>query len=259
MIVKDQLQRKLQFKKPPKRIVSLVPSLTELIVDLGLEKELIGVTKFCVHPKHLRHSKAIVGGTKQIKLDKIKDLQPDVILCNKEENTQEIIEQLQAVSPIHISDINTLDDCYELIEMYGGIFNKKEKVTHLISTIKKEREHFQTFIENKPQKSVAYFIWKDPWMIAASGTFISCMLQEAGFKNGFSKEARYPEITLDDPRLLKADIIFLSSEPYPFKEEHVKMLKSHFPNIEIKIVDGELFSWYGSRLTKAFTYFRSLY
>jgi iron complex transport system substrate-binding protein len=259
MIYNDQLNREIQFKKTPERIVSLVPSQTELLVDLGLEASIVGVTKFCVHPRHLRMSKVVVGGTKQINIEKIKALKPDIILCNKEENTKAIIESLDGIAPIHISDIYNLEDCFELIKMYGELFKVEEKASALIVNIKKEREIFQLQLQNKEKLKVAYFIWKNPWMVAASNTFIDVMITEAGFVNVFEDEKRYPELSIDNSKLKDADLIFLSSEPFPFKENHILELQNQFPNKTIKIVDGELFSWYGSRLQKSYKYFERLH
>lgn len=256
--MKDQLNREIQFNKTPKRIISLVPSQTELLVDIGLEALIVGVTKFCVHPKHLRISKAVVGGTKQINIEKIKTLQPDIILCNKEENTKEMIAELEKIAPVHISNINNLEDCFELINMYGEIFNIKRTTSTLISNIKIEREVFQGQNKSRPLK-LAYFIWKKPWMVAASDNFIDVMINEAGFTNVFKNEKRYPEIELNHSKLKEAELIFLSSEPFPFKEEHVLELKEKFPEKIVKIVDGELFSWYGSRLLKSYEYFKTLH
>tara|TARA_R110002049_G_scaffold34829_1_gene113027 strand:+ start:1850 stop:2626 length:777 start_codon:yes stop_codon:yes gene_type:complete len=256
--MKDQLKRDIQLKKTPKRIISLVPSQTELLVDLGLEASIVGVTKFCVHPKHLRMSKAVVGGTKQINVEKIKALRPDIILCNKEENTKEIIESLKDIAPIHVSEIYNLEDCFELINMYGEIFNIKRTTSTLVSNIQLEREAFQLQFQNIDKLKVAYFIWKKPWMVAASENFIDAMITEAGFVNVFKDDKRYPEVNLSNPKFKEADLIFLSSEPFPFKDEHVLELKAKFPEKIIKIVDGELFSWYGSRLLKSYKYFETL-
>lgn len=257
--MKDQLNRTIQLNVSPKRIVSLVPSQTELLVDLGLESLLVGITKFCVHPHYLKKSKAIVGGTKQVNVEKIKALQPDIILCNKEENTKAIIEALGSIAPIHISDINNLQDCFELILMYGKIFNVEKKASGLISKIKIQRDAFRLKLQTIKSLKVAYFIWKNPYMIAASNTFIDTMLGEAGFINVFMEKERYPEVDLKHPRLKDTDVIFLSSEPFPFKMSHVSELKAVFPDKRVEIVDGELFSWYGSRLLKSFTYFNSLH
>ncbi len=251
----DQIGRKLQFKRTPKRIVSLVPSQTELLVDLGLENSIVGVTKFCIHPDHIRKSKKVVGGTKQIHVNKIEALQPDIILCNKEENTKAMVASLEHIAPVHVSDIFNLDDAMELIRAYGELFNVVDKASTIINTIKTNKLLHQT---NALTHKVAYFIWRDPWMVAARNTFIDAMLEEAGFINVFKKDQRYPEVTLDNETLLSADIILLSSEPYPFKEEHINELNAVLPNQHIKLVDGELFSWYGSRLIKSFEYFRAL-
>jgi len=255
---KDQLNRKILFGRKPKRIVSLVPSQTELLVDLGLEAFIVGVTKFCVHPNHLRMSKVVVGGTKDVNIEKIKALRPDIILCNKEENTKEMIELLTGIAPIHISDVYNLEDSFELINMYGDIFEIERKASDLIDNIKIEREAFQLQNQDKENLKVAYFIWKKPWMVAASDNFIDVMIREAGFTNVFESEKRYPEIGLDNLKLKEADVIFLSSEPFPFRDNDIVELQSQFPDKTIKIVDGELFSWYGSRLLQSYSYCRLL-
>ena len=253
----DQLNRELQLNKSPKRIVSLVPSQTELLVDLGLENELIGITKFCVHPSSLRKNKTIVGGTKQVNIEKIKGLKPDIILCNKEENTEDMVKALESIAPIHISVVNTVEDCLELIKMYGSIFNVSANASDLIVAITTERQKFQSALQSTEKKKVAYFIWKNPWMIAASNTFINTMINEAGFSNVFENEARYPEIDLEHPKLKEADFILLSSEPYPFKYKDVEDFKNEFQDKKAMIVDGEMFSWYGSRLLKSYKYFKT--
>lgn len=252
----DQLNRELQLNKSPKRIVSLVPSQTELLVDLGLENELVGVTKFCVHPSSLRKNKTIVGGTKQVNIEKIKALQPDIILCNKEENTEDMVKALESIAPIHISDVNTVEDCLELIMMYSEIFKTSFKASELIEAIKIERAEFHSKITSRQKPKVAYFIWKNPWMVAASNTFINTMINEAGFINVFENEERYPEISLGNSKLKEADCILLSSEPYPFKNRDVDFFKEQFQNKKVEIVDGEMFSWYGSRLLKSYNYFQ---
>ncbi|MBR9757107.1 MAG: ABC transporter substrate-binding protein [Algicola sp.] len=259
MQVKDQLQRTLVFSKPPRRIVSLVPSLTELICDLGLKQSLVGVTKFCVHPESIRTQADVVGGTKQVHFNKIKALQPDVILCNKEENTKALVEGCAEIAPVHVSDLNNLDDCLELIGMYGDLFEVKPKALKLVGAIEEANRNFKTFIKNKASLKVAYFIWKDPWMVAAQNTFVDCLLKLNGFENVFANLERYPEIALDDIELKEADLILLSSEPYPFKTAHKMALEKQFPKTKVLLVDGEMFSWYGSRLLYAFDYFRHLH
>ncbi|WCO02673.1 ABC transporter substrate-binding protein [Psychroserpens ponticola] len=258
MFLKDQLNRKLQINGIPERIVSLVPSQTELLVDLGLEDAIVGVTKFCIHPKHLQKGKTIVGGTKQVHLEKIKKLNPDVILCNMEENTKEMISVLESIAPVHISDIYTIDDCLELIKMYGILFHKIEKAESIVAEIKLKRNAFELLISNRPKLNVAYFIWKKPWMVAANQTFINEMLSINNFRNVYQDVNRYPEIGLLELKEKLPDVILLSSEPYPFKDSDIVGIKSMLPETEVIIVDGEAFSWYGSRLIKAFDYFKEL-
>ncbi|MBW2961011.1 ABC transporter substrate-binding protein [Mesonia aestuariivivens] len=254
MQFQDQLLRTFQLKKTPQRIISLVPSQTELLVDLGLREKLVGITKFCVHPTDLKKEVEIVGGTKEVKLKKIKALQPDLILCNKEENTPKMVADLEQIAPVHVSNISTIEESLVLIGQYGKIFSIEEKTNCLITDIKKELESFQDFIKNRPKQKVAYLIWRKPWMVAAGDTFINELLRLNHFENIFAETNRYPEIELTD--LKDADVILLSSEPFPFQEKHKHEILKEVDLEKIKFIDGEFFSWYGSRLLKAFRYFK---
>jgi len=255
--MKDQLDRIFQLSKPPERIVSLVPSQTELLVDLGLRSKIVGITKFCVHPKELRKEIAVVGGTKEINLTKIKALQPDIIICNKEENTKEIVEQCAKIAPVWVSDIYTIEDSLEMILALGEIFSACKKTSEICEKIVLEAASFSEFIKEKPIKKVAYLIWKNPYMAAGRNTFINDILGVNNFENILSEtSSRYPEIEISE--LKKADLVLLSSEPYPFKETDVLVLKKALQT-EVLLVDGEYFSWYGSRLQNAFAYFKTLH
>lgn len=257
----DQLGTSHTFENTPKRIVSLVPSQTELLVDLGLEDNLVGITKFCVHPIHLKSTKTIVGGTKNIKLDVIKELQPDIIICNKEENTKEIVDELKQICPVWVTDIYTVEDNNQMIQDFGEIFNKRIEASKWIDKINFAHQDFQNFIQNKPIKKAAYFIWANPYMVAGNSTFINELLKLNHFQNIYeSKEGRYPEVELKKIRLEgDPDFVLLSSEPFPFKDEHAFEI-GRFTHHTIAIfVDGEMFSWYGSRLVKAFAYFKTLH
>jgi len=254
MEIRDQLQRSIHLEETPKRIVSLVPSQTELLVDLGLEDRIVGLTKFCVHPAYLRKEKTIVGGTKQVNFGEIKALNPDIILCNKEENTREIVERLASDYVLHLSDIADLEDTYELIEQYGDIFDVVEEAKKLISDIKSEKHDFEEYIRRQPVKKVAYFIWRKPWMVAGGGTFIDYLLGLNNMKNVYGDQDRYPVVDLKE--LKETDWILLSSEPFPFQLKHKQELENELGKIPIKFIDGEFFSWYGSRLLKAFRYFK---
>lgn len=259
MKLKDQLGNQLNFKDSPKRIISLVPSQTELLYDLGLEDSIVGITKFCVHPFHAKSTKQIVGGTKQIKIEKIKALNPDIILCNKEENTKEIVKSCQQICPVHVSDIITIEDCLELINQYGQLFNKRTNAQKIKDKIDFNLQQFQTYIKDKPTLKAAYFIWRDPWMVAASYTFINHLLAINKFENIYSNLNRYPEVNITKLRQEgDPEIVLLSSEPYPFKEEHAFEIGRHSHHAKTIFVNGEYFSWYGSRLIKAFDYFKQL-
>lgn len=252
----DQLGRPLSLEKTPERILCLVPSLSELLVDLGLENKLVGVTKFCVHPENLLKEKTVVGGTKSVHFDKILTLKPDIILCNKEENTQELVEKCEEIAPVHVSDIKDLDDVYALVLQYGNLFQVMQKATLLVESIQQKAATFRGSVKNTSPQKVAYLIWKKPYMAAGKDTFINFFLEMNGFQNVFVNiESRYPEVELQE--LAKAEIILLSSEPFPFKQKHIDEI-SAYTNAKIILVDGEYFSWYGSRLLGAFDYFGEL-
>lgn len=257
----DQLGRVIEFSFPPKRIISLVPSQSELLWHLGLKEELAGITKFCIHPEEMFRKKPRVGGTKDLKFEIIRDLKPDLIIANKEENQQEQIEKLCKEYPVWISDIYNLNDALEMIRRVGEITGRQSQAEGLVHAIAERHQRFK--IENVKCKilngSVGYLIWKNPYMAAGPNTFIDFMLNECGFKNLLSNElSRYPAVTTQMLIEKKPEIILLSSEPYPFNVRHIEELRKHLPDSKIILVDGEMFSWYGSRMLKAFDYFEKL-
>lgn len=251
----DQLGRTIAIKQTPKRIISLVPSQTELLFDLGLNEEIIGITKFCVHPETWFKTKLRVGGTKQLHLDKIKELQPDLIIANKEENVREQIEKLATDFPVWISDVNNLNDAFEMIESIGEITDKVFTAKQITAQIKENFAQLQT-ANHKPQ--TCYLIWKDPYMTIGGDTFINDMLQRCGFQNIFRHQDRYPEVSIEQLQNENCQLLLLSSEPFPFKQKHIDELQQFLPDTKIILVDGEMFSWYGSRLLKAPVYFQQL-
>ncbi|MBB6680792.1 ABC transporter substrate-binding protein [Aequorivita sp. 609] len=253
----DQLNRVVKFSKTPTRIVSLVPSQTELLVDLGLRDNIVGVTKFCVHPNKLRKEKTIVGGTKNVHFEKVKALNPDIVICNKEENTEEIVIELEKIAPVWVSDISNISECIEMINRLGEVFEVSQSALEISSKILSQLKAFRAFSEKLPIKKVVYLIWKDPYMAAGRDTFINELLELNRFENLFTDEnSRYPEVR--EELLRQADTILLSTEPFPFKQKHVSEFQKEF-KAEVKLVDGEFFSWYGSRMTKAFEYFKRLH
>ncbi len=256
MTFTDQLQRNLDVNPyPPQRIISLVPSQTELLHYLGLEDQVVGITKFCIHPDHWFRSKTRVGGTKQLNLDRIQSLQPDLIIGNKEENDKDQIKALMEQYPVWMSNIHKLNDAFEMILEIGRLTATTSRAAPLIQELK---SRFVKLTIPPKRPKVAYFIWRRPFMVAANQTFIHEMILAAGFQNAFEHKTRYPEIRLQELTSMDIDYILLSSEPYPFKGQHFEEFKPFCQQAVIKIVDGELFSWYGSRLLYSTDYFAEL-
>lgn len=254
LVVTDQMGREVTFSFPPKRIISLVPSQSELLADLGLTDKLAGVTKFCIHPEDLRKTTGQIGGTKTVNIEKVRTLQPDLIIGNKEENTQSDIEELEKHLPVWMSDIHDVASALDMIRQMGTITGTYEKAAELANEIDYRFREFSNFNMTSRKLKVLYLIWRKPYMAAGKGTFIDDCLSRCGWENCLP-DARYPEI---NPETVNPELILLSSEPYPFKEKHIAELQELFPKALIKLVDGEYFSWYGSRMLGAPAYFESL-
>jgi ABC-type Fe3+-hydroxamate transport system substrate-binding protein len=204
-------------------------------------------------------SKPRVGGTKKYNFEKIKSLQPDLIIGNKEENDQAQIELLEKEYPVWMSDIFTFEDALEMILEIGKIVNKQAEAEILTKKITDSFDRCkQTIRQLIHRPRAAYLIWKNPTMVAAGQTFIHEMLQIAGFENIFATESRYPQISDEKLAAARPEVILLSSEPFPFKAKHVKEIQAVYPEAEIRLVDGEIFSWYGNRLLLAGSYFEKL-
>lgn len=247
----DQLGNEIDIPFPPQRIVSLVPSQTELLFDLGLDERIVGITRFCIHPLDKVKGKEKIGGTKQFDIEKIKHLKPDLIIGNKEENYEAGIVELQQHFPVWMSDIYNLADALNMMRALGRVTDTESEAAEIINRI-----NFQSVPESG--KTAAYFIWRKPYMVAANNTFINEMLRTFGVKNCFEDLERYPEI---EPELLterQPDFVFLSSEPYSFREIHLEEFKELSPTSKVVLVDGEMFSWYGSRLCLTPEYFMRL-
>ena len=254
MTITDQTGRTLSIPDRPERIISLVPSQTELLADLGLSDRVVGVTRFCVHPPEWMKTKTVIGGTKKFDFEQIARLKPDLILGNKEENYKEGIEALAESHPTWVSDIYNLTDALAMIHQVGDMTNTSRSANAITTDIK---QAFGMLRPKNPAR-VLYLIWRKPWMGVGSNTFIHEMLRSAGWTNCLDDRSRYPEISSQEIEQLDADVILLSSEPYPFKEKHVAELNRVSPRSRVILVDGEMFSWYGSRLRYAPAYINSL-
>ena len=233
----------------------MVPSQTELLHYLGLEDEVVGITKFCVHPNNWFRNKTRIGGTKNVNVEAIKILNPDLIIANKEENVKEQIEELAKYYPVWVSDVNNLNDALQMIEAVGLLTATTEKANDLSLTIRNKFNQFKT--QNLKLKT-CYLIWRNPYMTIGGDTYINNMLQYIGVKNVFENTTRYPEITLQQIAATNCNFVLLSSEPYPFKQVHIDEIKAIMPNVKVLLVDGEMFSWYGNRLLQAAEYFKQL-
>ena len=260
MTYTDSINREIEIPNAPQRIISLVPSLTELLHDMSLEPQILGVTKYCVHPIHYRITKTLVGGTKKVKYKEISALNPDFILCSKEENTPEMLAELEKIAPVYVSDVNSFEEALDLIKKLGIILNRRTEANHIIDRINFKYNEFRASIKDKEIIRVAYFIWADPLMVAGSNTFINDMLRICKFENGYAnKKERYPVIkpkrmhVLANPKLL-----LFSSEPHDFTDEEVYDVLRSTKKTLTMYVDGEYFAWYGSRLVKAFEHFKQI-
>jgi ABC-type Fe3+-hydroxamate transport system substrate-binding protein len=251
------------FQLPPKRIISVVPSITELLYDLGLDDEVTGITKFCVHPEKWFRSKTRIGGTKKLNITKIKELRPDLIITNKEENTKEEIEELSVEFNVWLTDVSNLKEALMMINDIGELTHKGSEAGTIITRIKTNFSKLRTKNPVRPghpgpKLQTAYIIWKDPYMTVGGDTFISDMMKYCGLQNVFEENKRYPEIIPEQLSTINCQLVLLSSEPYPFKQKHIDELQQQLPGKKIILVDGEMFSWYGSRLLLAADYFNEL-
>lgn len=248
----DQLGNNVQLSQfPPNRIVSLVPSQTELLCHLGLGSRLVGVTRFCIHPSQIRRQATIVGGTKDYSPERIATLNPDLIIANQEENTEATIAQLSRQFPVWVSRISTLSEALHMIAMAGQMTDTSAKATQCCQQI---ITAWKNILPLQPSASAAYLIWRNPYMVAGGDTFISEILRICGINNVFLHEKRYPTTNCEELRRLQPDLVLLSSEPYPFKPEQAAELQAQLPHTKVQIVDGEMFSWYGSRLLQSAQY-----
>lgn len=228
------------------RIVSLVPSLTELICDLGLREHLVGRTGFCVHPKQALRDVPKIGGTKDVNIEKIRALGVTHLIVNIDENEKPTVEKLAEFIPnIIVTHPITPRDNLRIFRLFGHIFNVSPRAEILCQELEQALAHVPA---NSPAKKVLYCIWKDPWMTVARDTYIANMLALRGWQQwqAPNNQARYPAFDWNDPSLSEVELVLLSSEPYRFLPEHAHALSAEIGK-PVLWVDGEMFSWYGSR------------
>ncbi len=255
MLIKDQIGRSIEINHSPRRIVSLVPSITYTLSSFDMNDEVIGITRFCKYPAGWKKNKTIIGGTKQLKIDRLRNLNPDLILASKEENNKEEVEELSKEFPVYVSDVKNHQSNVNFIKDLGKILFKEKKAECLINKLTQKSNVLNTLDKNK---NGIYLIWKNPWMTVGGDTFIHSMMEESGVKNIYKEKKRYPVIDMVDIKNNNPDILLLSSEPYPFKEIDKKELSKELPHTKIILVDGEAFSWFGTYPINAYEYFTHL-
>ena len=255
--ITDQIGRCINISQRPLKIIS-VPSITELLFNLGLDSEIVAITEYCIHPPGKVKKKELIGGPKNVNYEKIKALDPDVIFASKEENAKDEVEDLMKYYNVYVSDVKDLSDALRLIKDVGVITKKVKNSQGMIYEIQKQFDELKrNTIQNR---KVCYLIWNNPMMTVNNDTYIHDMLNWAGCENIFSdNKNRYPVISGNEIWNKKPDYIFLSSEPYCFTTDYVSSFKKQFPFANIKLVDGEKFSWYGSHLLKVPEYFKQLF
>lgn len=232
----------------PFRIISLCPSTTETLIDLGLEKYIVGRTIFCIHPKKVVNNIKKVGGTKNPKFDKIRELNPTHIMFNLEENDINHLNEVKSICKTIVTTPTDIDSSIEMLHIFGREFSVEKEVKQLVSSIK----HKLPVKNNNSSFSYLYFIWNKPKMIVGNGTYIDSILSEFGGINKASEYSSERYFSIESLLDVKADRIFLSSEPFPFKEKHISEFKKYSECIEL--IDGEMVSWHGSRTLKGLNY-----
>ncbi|WP_042478518.1 ABC transporter substrate-binding protein [Bacillus ndiopicus] len=252
--ITDHIGRQVLCPNQPQRIISICPAITETLFALGAEELLVGCTKYCIFPKGQVEKFTKVGGTKQVDVDLIELLQPDLILAEKEENTEEIVTQLEKIASVFVAEVQSIEDGYRLIETLGMLTNKGNKATELVQASK-------AGFDSLPQQSLgraAYAIWRKPYMVVGDTTYINDVLARLGFENPFAKmDGRYPSVSQEQFQAAQLDVLFLASEPFPYSEKHISEFQAFLPNTKIMLVDGEMF-WYGAKMIEAMTYLKEL-
>lgn len=244
--------------RPSARIVSLVPSITELLFDLGLESQIVGRTTFCVHPTGRVDKVKRVGGTKKVKLDTLRGLYPTHVIVNIDENTRALVDEIAHFVP-HIIVTHPIEprDNLNLFRLLGGIFDRAQTARRLCRDFELAYNILVDSARHLPTRRVLYLIWKSPWMTVSKPTYISRMLSLVHWETvAHVPETRYPEVTFSDDLFATTDIMLFSSEPYPFKQKHVEAFRHMFPavNRTLSLIDGEMISWYGSRAIPGLKY-----
>ena len=252
----DARGRSVSLQRPPRRIVSLVPSQTELLAHLGLDETVVGITRFCERPSHWRSEKTIVGGTKEVDVDRVAELDPDLILANHEENTAADVEALDPIAPVFVTEVKTVTEALDMIRTVGTLTTSTDQTSTLAGQIV---SRFSQLPDFAPLTTV-YLIWREPYMTVGGDTFIHDVMSWGGFENAYGEQTRYPEVSLSVLAEREIDVVLCGSEPFPFhqKDAFTEDLREALPNTPVEVVDGQPFSWYGPRLLDTPAYLTEL-
>jgi ABC-type Fe3+-hydroxamate transport system substrate-binding protein len=257
----DAAGRRHEVASANARIVCLVPSITELLFDLGLQANVAGRTGFCIHPKELVRKVPKVGGTKTIDVARIRRLAPTHLIVNVDENPRGLVEELAKFIPrVVVTHPLGPRDNQDLYRLLGGIFSREAQAEELCRRFQRAFDEVTTQACAWPRQKVLYLIWKSPWMTVAADTYISRMLAAVGWDTvAPNSNARYPSVDLTPGFLAQVDVVLLSSEPYSFRERHCVEILDSLPegnHTRVALVDGAMTSWYGSRAIQGLTYLR---
>jgi ABC-type Fe3+-hydroxamate transport system substrate-binding protein len=254
----DQVGYQIKLKSEVNSIVSTVPSQTELLFDLGLGSKVKGVTRFCVHPKNAVADIPKIGGTKNLDIEKIREINPDIIIGNKEENIKEQVKKLKTDFPVWLSDIKSTRDALDMMTEIGEITQTKGKAVELVNEIQQLLNELAEIGSDRKRKALV-FIWKNPYMVAGRDTYMHELLKLLGYETAIHRDdERYPQVTMDQVEESEPDLLLFTSEPFPYSSRELQIFQEKIPNCKKLIVNGEYFSWYGSRMRKSFQYFKQL-
>jgi len=251
--VKDDLGRELTFESPPRRVVSLCPALTETLFALGFGDAVVGRTSYCIRPAEHVRNVATVGGTKDVEIDRVRTLNPDLIIAAKEENPRRTVEALAETFPVYVIDVTDFESALQAITSLGHLTGRTEQARTLIDNVR------NAFADLRPRatRRVAYLIWQKPYMAAGGNTYIHALLEKCGCENVCAQLTdRYPEVTIEMLRRFAPQWVLLPSEPFPFDDAHVAELAPQVAPARVRRIDGQMFSWYGSRMLAAAEYLK---
>jgi ABC-type Fe3+-hydroxamate transport system substrate-binding protein len=248
-VFRDVLGHTFDFPAPPRRVVSLVPSLTETLFDLGAGDSVVGITDFCIFPPTLNRPR--LGGTKTPSIARIRQLEPDLVYVNVEENLRRHADEIAAFAPVFATEPKTVDDVATLIALLGAIHGREDRANELNQQLTANRELRTAFTFVVP-------IWKKPWMWCGGDTYVSDLVEQAGGRNLLGDRLRYPTIDRDEVLALEPDVVFLPDEPYLFTDADAEELHGVTPARIVGPFPGHLFTWHGTRTIEGLRFLRRL-